>query len=108
MRWEPAMDIGLYPGIPAQKRYYPFRYTFPTNDKDAYRRWSASPMANREVTDIAIDYLKQLKAGSRGDAIGVLGIAYTAAPFKYVKDGDYRLENRGHLHQARPSAPAAV
>ncbi len=92
MRWEPAMDIGLYPGIPAQKRYYPFRYTFPTNDKDAYRRWSASPMANREVTDIAIDYLKQLKAGSRGDAIDMLGIAYTAAPFKYVKDGDYRLE----------------
>ena len=86
------MDIGLYPGIPAQKRYYPFRYTFPTNDKDAYRRWSASPMANREVTDIAIDYLKQLKAGSRGDAIDMLGIAYTAAPFKYVKDGDYRLE----------------
>lgn len=92
MRWEPAMSLDLYPGIPAQKRYYPFRYTFPTNDRDAYRRWATSPMANREVTDIAVDYIRQLKLGSRGDAIDMLGVAYTAAPFKYVKDGDFRLE----------------
>lgn len=92
MRWEPALKLDAYPGIPAQKRHYAFRHTFPTNDRDAYRRWSASPLANREVTDIAIDYLRQLKVGNRGDAIDMLGIAYTAAPFKYVKDGDFRLE----------------
>ena len=92
MKWEPAMKLDLYPGIPAQKRYYPFRYTFPTNDRDAYSRWAASPPANKEVTDIAVDYINQLKLGSRGDGIDMLGVAYSAAPFKYVKDGDYRLE----------------
>ncbi len=92
MSWQPLLKLDSYPGIPAQKRHYAFRYTFPTSDRDAYRRWSASPMANREVTDIALSYLKQLRLGNRGDAIDMLGIAYTAAPFKYVKDGDYRLE----------------
>lgn len=92
MSWAPMLKLDSYPGIPAQKRFYPFRYTFPTSDRDAYRRWSLSPLANREVTDIAVSYLKQLKLGTRGDAIDMLGVAYTAAPFKYVKDGDYRLE----------------
>ncbi len=92
MRWEPALELDQYPGIPAQKRYYPFRHTFPVNDRDAYRRWALSPMANREVTDIAVDYIKQLRLGGRGDAIDMLGVAYTATPFKYVKDGDFRLE----------------
>lgn len=92
MRWEPAMKLADYPGIPAQKRYYPFRHTFPLSDRDAYRRWSASPLANREITDMAVEYLRQLKPGSRGDAIDMLSIAYTAAPYKYVKDGDCRLE----------------
>ncbi len=92
MKWEPAMKLDRYPGIPAQKQYYPFRYTFPTNDRDAYVRWAASPPANREITDIAIDYINQLKLGGDSDEIDMLGIAYSAAPFKYIKDGDYRLE----------------
>ncbi len=92
MKWEPLMALDKYPGIPAQKKFYPFRHTFPTSDREAYRRWAVSPLANREVTDIAVDYLRQLKLGERGDAIDMLNLAYTAAPYKYVKDGDYRLE----------------
>ena len=92
MKWEPVLKLEEYPGIPAQKKYYPFRHTFPTNDRDAFRRWSASPLANREITDIAIECLRQMKLGDRGDVTDMLGLAYTAAPFKYVKDGDYRLE----------------
>lgn len=92
MQWKPSLDINKYVGIPAQKRYYPFRYTFPKSDRNVYKMYLDSPLANEEVTNVAIDYLSSLQLGNRGDAIDMLNIGYTAAPFKYVKDGDYRLE----------------
>ena len=92
IQWKPSRKLDEYPGVPAQKRYYPFRYTFPTADRDVYRRFKTSAPANSEVTDAAIACLESLSLGKRGDAIDMLNIGYTAAPFKYVKDGDYRIE----------------
>ena len=93
MQWKPLLaDLNRYPGIPSQKRRYPFRYTFPSTGRDTYRMWAASPKANEEVTSLAIEYLRSLQLGRRGDAIDMLNVGLTAAPFKYVKDGDYRLE----------------
>lgn len=92
IRWRPVMPLDKYPGIPAQKKYYDFTYTFPRTDKTVYERLAVSPIANREITDLAIDYLKSLRLGNRNDAIDVLNIGYTAAPYKYGTDGDFRLE----------------
>lgn len=92
MQWKPSLALDRYPGIPAQKRYYPFRYTFPSSARDNYVRFAASPLCNEEITSIAVDCLNSLQLGNRGDAIDMLNIAYTAAPYKYVKDGDFRLE----------------
>lgn len=92
MQWKPVLPLDRYPGIPAQKRHYPFRYTFPHNDREATARFMASPISNREVTSAAIDCLNQLHMGTNPQTIDMLNIGYTAAPFKYVKDGDYRLE----------------
>lgn len=92
MQWRPSIPLERYQGVPAQKRYYPFRYTFPRSDRNVYRMFLDSPLANREITDMAIDYLQSLQLGKRGDAIDMLNLGYTAAPYKYVKDGDYRLE----------------
>lgn len=92
MQWKPMLPLESYPGLPAQKRYYPFRYTFPTRSKEVYEQFAASPKANTEVTDLALDCLRSLRLGSRGDAIDMLCVGYSLAPFKYVKDGDFRLE----------------
>jgi len=92
MTWRPALPLDRYPGIPAQKKYYPFRYAFPTSDRSVYRMFASSPLVNREVTDLAVDYIKQLNLGNRGDAIDMINVGLTAAPYKYVKDGDFRLE----------------
>lgn len=92
MQWKPILaDLGRYPGIPAQKRQYPFRHTFPSRARDVYEMFTASARANDEVTSLAIDCLHNLSMGKR-DVIDMLSVGYTAAPFKYVKDGDYRLE----------------
>ena len=92
MQWKPVLPLDRYPGLPAQKRMYPFRYTFPKSDRDVYRNFANTPLINREVTDLAIDYLSQLNMGRRGDAIDMLNIAYTARPYKGVRDGDFRIE----------------
>ncbi len=92
MQWKPLLPLDKYPGIPAQKRYYPFRYVFPSSDRSAYKMFLSSPLVNAEVTDMAIEYLDKLNLGNRGDAIDMLNVGLTAAPYKYVKDGDFRLE----------------
>ncbi|MBD5203487.1 MAG: alkaline phosphatase family protein [Bacteroidales bacterium] len=92
MQWKPSLSLDKYPGLPAQKKAYPFRYTFPGSDREVYRRLIASPMVNTEITDLAIDILDGLNLGRRGEAIDMLNVAYTAAPFKYASDSDYRLE----------------
>ncbi len=92
MQWKPSLPLDRYPGLPAQKRMYPFRYTFPKSDRDVYRNFVNTPLINREVTDLAIDYLSQLNMGQRGDAIDMLNIAYTARPYKGARDGDFRIE----------------
>lgn len=92
LQWKPSLPLEQYPGIPAQKKYYPFRHTFPRADRDAITRFKASAPVNREITDLAVETLSTMKLGVRSGAIDMLNVAYTAAPYKYVKDGDYRIE----------------
>ncbi len=93
MVWKPALPTDRYPGVAPQKKFYPFRYTFPRNDRDVYRRFARTPLMNREVTDLAIDFISGLKLGNRGsDATDMLGIGLTAAPYKEAADGSYRFE----------------
>ena len=92
IQWKPSIDISRYPGVPAQKRYYPFRHLFSRSDRDVYRQFKSAAPVNSEVTDFAIETMRNLNLGKRGDAIDMLNVAFTAAPYKYVKDGDYRVE----------------
>lgn len=70
----------------------PFRHTFPRADRNVYRMFASSPMANTEITDVAISYLYDLGLGRNNDATDMLNIAYTAAPYKYDGDNDFRPE----------------
>ena len=92
MHWTPSRPLADYPGIPAQKKYYDFRYTFPSSDKNSLERFAISPLANREVTALAADYIRSPSLGKRGDVIDMLSIGYSLGPVPYIKDGDCRLE----------------
>lgn len=89
--WTPSLSLEQYPDLPKYKRYYPFRYTFPSKDKDRYRAYKASPKVNNELTKIATEYLSTMSLGNH-DAIDMLNIAYTLEPYPYAKDADHRLE----------------
>lgn len=92
MQWKPSIPIDRFPGLPEQKKIYPFRHMFPRSDREVFRRFSASPMGNAEVTDVAIECLRQMKIGGNGNAVDMLNLGYTVAPYKYVDDGDFRAE----------------
>lgn len=90
--WRPALPLDRYPGLPAQKKQYAFSHTFPRSDRNVYRQFATSAPGNREVTDVAIECINGERLGSRGDVIDMISVAYSAAPFRGVTDGDYRLE----------------
>ncbi|MDE6297075.1 MAG: alkaline phosphatase family protein [Muribaculaceae bacterium] len=92
MQWKPSVSLDRLSGLPKHKITQPFRHTFPKSDKNVYIRFAGSPLGNREVTDVAIECLKGLSLGNVGTAVDMLNVAYTLAPYKYVKDGDYRAE----------------
>lgn len=92
MRWEPLLDIKSYPGLPPQKKYYPFGHIFRSKERDAYTRFAASPLGNREITDVAVQYLTELRPGHGKGSIDMLNIGYSLAPWTAARDGDYRLE----------------
>lgn len=92
MVWTPSRVLDSYQGVPAQKKYFPFRHTFPKKSVDRYEKYKGSALVNTEVTDVAIDYIKSLQLGQRGDVIDMLNVGYTTAPYKDSADGDFRLE----------------
>ena len=91
MQWRPLLPLDGVQGISDIKLKHPFRHQFVRADRDVYRKFSSSALANAEVTDLAIEFIRQLKMGG-GPALDMLSLGYTAAPFKYVADTDFRAE----------------
>lgn len=87
--WTPSMDVASYPALPAHKRHYPFRHTFTGQTK--FSDFKTAAPVNAEVTDLAIDYLTSMRLGGR-DALDMLSVGYTLAPFAGSTDTGARLE----------------
>lgn len=87
--WTPTLDVAQYPALPAHKRYYPFRHTFSGQNRFADLKLAAP--INREVTDLADEYIRTLRLGSR-DAMDMLSVGYTLAPYPGSTDTGARLE----------------
>lgn len=92
MVWTPSRPLDTYVGVPAQKKYIPFRHSFPKKANDRYGMFKESALVNREVTDVAIDYIKTLRLGQHTEEIDMLNLGYTVAPYKHAADSDMRLE----------------
>lgn len=91
LTWRPLLAPEKYPDLPAYKKYYPFRYLFQHNDINRFRNYKTSGPVNTEITDIAGDYINGLQLGNH-DAMDMLNLGYTLAPFIAAKDADHRIE----------------
>ena len=91
LSWKPLLPLSAYSLAPESSRYYSFRYTFPKTARDRYKLYKQSGMVNEEVTDVALDCMKSLNLGRRGQ-LDMLNIGLSAAPFGGVGKGDGRIE----------------
>jgi hypothetical protein len=89
MRWIPSLPISQYVDVPVS-HLYPFKYTFTASERNRYRKYKQSGLVNEEVTSVAVENLKSLALGKRGQT-DMLNVAYTAAPYSYAK-GDNKME----------------
>lgn len=92
MVWRPSSTLANVPGLPQHKRLASFKYTFSRSDRDVYKKFAGTPLANREVTDAAIDILSSLNLGKKPGETDMLNVAYSLAPYKYTTDGMTRTE----------------
>lgn len=91
MVWTSTIKPEKYPDLPKHRKLYSFRHTFYSSEPDRFNRFVSSPLANREVTNIASDYIRQLNLG-KSENMDMLNIAYTLSPYPYGKDADNRME----------------
>ncbi|MCM1309731.1 MAG: alkaline phosphatase family protein [Bacteroides sp.] len=89
LTWTPSLAVADYPALPAHKRYYPFRHTF--TGQNRYAELATAAPINREVTDLADEYIRTMRLGAR-DAMDMLSVGYTLAPFPGSTDTGARLE----------------
>lgn len=79
IRWEPALRMDAYPLLSRSESAKPFKVTFPKKSADRIYRFKASPKANTELTDLAIELIRSSKMGS--DIYpDMISVAYTVAP----------------------------
>lgn len=95
MAWVPLKGADYYPDISFNRKMEGFKYTFPRSDRDVFKMYKLSPYVNSDITDAATDYVKLLNLGKHPEAIDVLNIGYTLAPYSMSgnSDGKYELED---------------
>lgn len=92
MSWTPTLQPAGYPALPDHLTRYPFRYVFPRGNSSRLDMFAASPMVNREVTNVALDLLQSMRIGDHEGVTDVLNLAYTLQPYNYGKNPDNRPE----------------
>lgn len=94
MRWVPLLNMSLYPGVTEEQLKHPFHVTYPRKDVQRVRKFLTSPLANAEVTDLAIEVLDETHLGT-GAATDMLAVGYvipTAASRTQIVDSYLRLD----------------
>lgn len=72
MQWRPAKQI---------------KHSFSRSDRDVFKKFVASPLVNKELTDVAIDLIKSISLSPGSNRTDMINIGYTVAPFKYITTG---------------------
>jgi len=91
MHWEPLRGAEAYPGLPEHLTHYKFHYVFPRANDRRYAMFAASPLANAEVTDMAIGLIGDLRLG-QSDGVDMVNVSYSLRPYDYTRGDDNRYE----------------
>ena len=75
MKWTPLRAPEAYTLLSQAERSKPFSISFPAKRADRYTSFKTSPLANTEVTDLAIELIGEYKMG-RDNATDLLQLGY--------------------------------
>ncbi|MCH5226618.1 MAG: alkaline phosphatase family protein [Muribaculaceae bacterium] len=92
MIWTPLKMGEPYPYVSKKEISDGFRYTFSRSDRDAFSLYKLSPFVNDDITEIATEYISDLKLGKNDEGTDVLNIGYTLAPYPLAGNEDYKYE----------------
>lgn len=91
LSWTPLLATTDYQRNTKQKKVAGFKNTFPKNDRNVYKMYLNSPLANSDVTDAAVSYLGALPLGGKDNVVDMLNLSYTAAPYAYGPNDTRRM-----------------
>ena len=92
MQWAPAKPAAAQALLPDHLSRYPFRHTFGRGNAQRLAAFKNSPLANREVTRLATEYVKSLQLGQHPGGADVINVAYTLQPYEFTKTAENRYE----------------
>ena len=90
MKWVPMRKGEPYVDVSAQEIKEGFKYTFSRSDRDVFALYKNSPFVNSDITQIATEYISDLKLGTNPETIDVLNLGYNLSPYPGAMDGDYK------------------
>ena len=92
IRWEPLRPGEPYPYVADEEIKESFGYTFSRSDRDVFNLYRQTPVINSDITDSAIDYIKELDLGKNQQGTDVLNLGFTLAPYSLAINNGYRYE----------------
>lgn len=89
--WTPEERPEAFSSLPEHLTHYSFKYLFPKGDTERYARFSGSPVAALEISELAGDIITTLNLGNHQgpDAINV---AFNLTPYEFTRNADNRYE----------------
>lgn len=81
LKWEPLHKGELYPDLSASSAKEGFKYVFPRSDRDVYSLYKSTPLMNTDITRAAQEYIIDQSLGKSSEAVDVLNLGYTLAPY---------------------------
>lgn len=92
MSWTGSPELAHMPFLPDYLSQFSFRHVFPRSKPERIDMFLASPLVNKEITDVALDLIGTQRLGQHKGTTDVLNIAYTLNPYTYGRNPDNRPE----------------
>lgn len=90
LKWTPLRKGEPYPDISGEDIKDGFKYSFPRSDRDVFSLYKKSPYINKDITEVACEYVSGLNLGKNGESIDVLNIGYSLAPYPVTDIENYK------------------
>ncbi len=98
MVWTPSLPIDRYNAFPYVLDEVPFKYTFIAKSSDGYFNLKTSPLINKEVNRLALQFVEYAAFGTRS-CPDMLSVTYYAGNYRPLLNKEYNREIQDTYYQ---------